>query len=105
MAETFLYLTTIGRVTGNPHKIEIWYVPYDACFYLCSEFPEKSDWVRNIKQDEQIMFYIAERKQNVPDKPGKATIVEDEALLTILRQKFDAKYNWSNGTFVQICPV
>ena len=31
-----LYLTTIGRRTGLPREIEIWFVVYRDCFYLFS---------------------------------------------------------------------
>jgi hypothetical protein len=30
----FLYLTTIGRVSGQPHEIEIWFILDDEKFYL-----------------------------------------------------------------------
>ena len=103
MAETFLYLTTTGRKTGNPHNIEIWYVEHEECYYLCAEHRAKSDWVQNIIVNDSVSFYIAEREQDVPVREGKAMIVGDEALLNLLRQKFDAKYNWSKGLFVGIC--
>src|SRR5690606_40402263 len=44
----YLYLTTIGRKTGNPHEIEIWFVEYEGNYYLVSEYPDRSDWVKNI---------------------------------------------------------
>jgi len=36
MAEIFFYLTTTGRKTGKPHKIEIWFVEHKSCYFLCS---------------------------------------------------------------------
>lgn len=105
MAETFLYLTSIGRVTGNPHQIEIWYVEHDDCFYLCSEYPDTSDWVLNIKHNPSVSFYISERGHSPSPQDAHATIIEDDTLLAILREKFDAKYNWNNGTFVEIQAV
>src|SRR5690606_31890028 len=102
MAETFLYLTTIGRVTGNPHQIEIWYVEHENSYYLCSEYPDTSDWVQNIQHNPSVSFYISERGQSPSSQDAHATIVRDDALLAILREKFDTKYNWSNGTFVEI---
>lgn len=105
MIEKFLYLTTIGRVTGNPHKIEIWYVEYADCYYLCTEHPEKSDWVRNIKHNPAVSYSIAEQVQTMPTQAGQATIVEDKSLIATLREKFSNKYSWNNGTFVEIRPV
>ncbi|PJF41044.1 MAG: hypothetical protein CUN55_12050 [Phototrophicales bacterium] len=46
--EPFLYLTTIGWKTQNPHEIEIWFVYHEGCFYLISEKREKSHWVQNL---------------------------------------------------------
>ena len=34
MPERFLYLTTIGRVSGQPRTIEIWFVEHDGAFYV-----------------------------------------------------------------------
>lgn len=105
MAETFLYLTTIGRVTSNPHTIEIWYVEHDDKYYLCSEHPETSDWILNIKRNPSVSFYISERGQTVASQTAHANIVANNALIDILRQKFEAKYKWNNGTFVEIMAV
>lgn len=105
MTEQFLYLTTTGRVTGNPHTIEIWYVDYANCYYLCSEYPEKSDWVRNVKRKPSVSYYIAEQDQTMPTQAGQASIVDDINLIEILREKFESKYNWNNGTFVEIRPI
>lgn len=104
MSNTFLYLTTMGRITGNPHTIEIWYVEHGDCYYLCAEHREKSDWVQNIMIDESVSFYVAEREQDVLVREGMAIIIEgDEALVAELKQKFDAKYKWNKGLFVGIC--
>ena len=105
MVEKFLYLTTSGRKTGNPHKIEIWYVEHEDCYYLCAEGRETSDWVQNIMVDETVTFYVAEREQDVTPRRGRASVIDDDDLIRILRQKFDAKYRWSNGLFVGICEL
>lgn len=102
MAEKFLYLTTIGRKTGKTHKIEIWYVEHENCYYLCAEHGEKSDWVQNIMANPDISFYIAEREQAVPSRKGIASIIENEQLIAELSRKFDEKYKWSKGLFVRI---
>jgi len=43
--EDFCYLITIGRVTGNPHEIEIWFGLNNTTLYLMSG-DGKSDWVK-----------------------------------------------------------
>jgi len=103
MAETFLYLTTIGRKSGEPHKIEIWYVADESCYYLCSEHRQQADWVKNIINNPSVRFYIAEREQVQDPQSGVATIITDESDIAIIAQKFNAKYKWSDGLFMQIC--
>ena len=46
----FCYVTTTGRVSGKPHRIEIWFAtaPDTDTIYLLSGGRERSDWVRNL---------------------------------------------------------
>ena len=46
-----LYLTTIGRRTGLPRDIEIWFVVCGGRFYLLAETGEAAGWVKNIRQN------------------------------------------------------
>jgi len=54
------YLTTIGRVTGGEHEIEIWFAaePEDGgrTLYLLSGGRDRSDWVRNIARNGSVRF-------------------------------------------------
>ena len=56
--EAFCYLTTIGRVSGNPHTIEIWFAldPDDATrLAMMAGGGRKSDWVRNLAQTPDVV--------------------------------------------------
>jgi deazaflavin-dependent oxidoreductase (nitroreductase family) len=58
-AADFCYLTTVGRVTGNPHTIEIWFASIDGrTLYLLSGGGEASDWVRNIRADGAVRVRV-----------------------------------------------
>ena len=103
MAETFLYLTTTGRRTGQPHHIEIWYVEHDGCYYLCSEQRDRADWVRNLRRTPAVQFYVAARGQDISPRPASARVVSDEETTARVKALFDAKYGWSSGLFVVIC--
>lgn len=105
MSETFLYMTTIGRVSGKPHRIEIWYAEHEGCFYMCSEYPDKSDWVKNVKKTPQVQFHVGEREQEIADMAGIAEVVGDETELAPVKAKFREKYDWDEGLFVRICPA
>lgn len=105
MAETFFYMTTIGRITGNAHKIEIWFVEHDGCYYLCNG-GGKADWVKNIQQNPDVKYYAAQGKNVTPEREyeGIAQVVTDDSIHDVVKALFDAKYKWSNGLLVQICP-
>lgn len=46
--DDYCYLTTTGRRTGRPHRIEIWYAADGNTLYLLSGSGHSSDWVRNL---------------------------------------------------------
>ncbi len=98
MAEKYLYLTTTGHKTGNPHEIEIWYVEHDGCYYLVSEKREGAHWVQNIRANPAITIRLGEINVN-----GTGSIPTDQTIITAVKQKMDTKYNWSDGLVVQLC--
>jgi deazaflavin-dependent oxidoreductase (nitroreductase family) len=59
--EPFAYLTTTGRVTGEPHEIEIWFGADDTTVYFLSGGRDRADWVRNLQQDARVTVRIADR--------------------------------------------
>ena len=58
--EEFCYLTTIGRVTGRPHEIEIWFALEDSSgsLYLLSGGRDRSDWVKNLRHNPEVTVRI-----------------------------------------------
>jgi deazaflavin-dependent oxidoreductase (nitroreductase family) len=48
--KAFCYVTTVGRRTGRPHRIEIWFGARGRTLYLLSGGGDRSDWVRNLRQ-------------------------------------------------------
>jgi deazaflavin-dependent oxidoreductase (nitroreductase family) len=47
-SDDYCYLTTTGRRTGRPHRIEIWYARDGDVVYLLAGGGHRSDWVRNV---------------------------------------------------------
>ena len=92
--EDYCYLTTTGRVTGNPHEIEIWFGLNDNTVYLMSG-DGKSDWVKNLRKNPAVIVRIAKQTFN-----ASARLVEDEAEQTLARNLLADKYNErrANGT-------
>ena len=60
--EDFCYLTTTGRVTGNPHQIEIWFGVRDRNLYLLSGGGRGSDWVKNLLKTPDVSVRIAKTR-------------------------------------------
>ena len=96
---TFCYLTTRGRVTGEPHEIEIWYVARDNTIYLLSGGGERADWVKNMRADPTVTVRVGDRNYD-----GRARVVEDgdeeEWARNALLEKYSSSYggdltNWS----------
>lgn len=50
----FAYLTTTGRRSGRPHRIEIWFDVEDGRLYLLAGGRERSDWVRNLQANPRV---------------------------------------------------
>jgi len=56
--ESFAYLTTIGRRTGAPHRIEIWFAVKDNSIYLLSGGRDRADWVRNLQANPEVSIEL-----------------------------------------------
>ncbi len=56
--EDFCYLTTIGRISGHPHTIEIWFALNEQTLYLLSGGRDRSDWVKNALQTPTVQMKI-----------------------------------------------
>jgi len=58
VTDDYCSLTTRGRVTGNDHEIEIWYVREGATLFMLAGAGERSDWVRNLQADAAVRVRI-----------------------------------------------
>ncbi len=70
--EEYCYLTTIGRVTGNPHQIEIWFGSKNNTLYLLSGGLDKSDWVKNLLKNPAVTVRVGKYTF-----PATARLVKD----------------------------
>jgi deazaflavin-dependent oxidoreductase (nitroreductase family) len=57
-----LHLTTLGRVTGRPHTIEIWFAQNGATLYMLSGGGDRSDWVRNLTHAPEVKVLTGDRE-------------------------------------------
>ena len=95
----YLYLTTTGRITGQPREIEIWFTEHGGRLYLVAE-RESANWVRNIQSRPQVKVRIDDAEFN-----AIARVVHNDReprLAVIVKALFDAKYGWSGGFIVEL---
>ena len=87
--EQFCYLTTTGRKSGKSHTIEIWFAiePGSKTLYMLSGGRDRSDWVRNIRQDPEVKVRVGARTFE-----GRGRIVEDPDEDRTARRLVVAKY-------------
>lgn len=98
----FLYLTTTGRKTGQPREIEIWFVAYDGCYYLCAENRERADWVQNIRLNPAVTFWVNGQTYRGTGRALDRTAEPERA--AAVAQLFDDHYGWSDGLLVELRP-
>ena len=54
------YLTTTGRRTGRPHRIEIWFGVAEGIMYLISGNGPGADWFMNLRADPEVRIEVAD---------------------------------------------
>jgi deazaflavin-dependent oxidoreductase (nitroreductase family) len=98
----FLYLTTVGRNSGQPREVEIWFTRRDGRFYVISEMRERAQWVRNILANSAVEVRVASevfRARARSIDPSR-----EPALAEAVRQLSRAKYGWGEGLIVELTP-
>jgi len=69
-------ITTTGRRSGRPRRIEIWYFVVDGQVYLTGT-PGPRDWYANLQADPRLTFHVKEGAR--ADLPARAAAVGDPA--------------------------
>ncbi len=98
----YLYLTTTGWKTGQPHQIEIWFVAHKGQYYLVAETRDKAHWVQNIRRHSAVTFRVEGKTFQ-----GTGRVVDpaqEPGLAAEVRALMDAKYDWSDGVIVELSP-
>ncbi len=100
--EEVLYLTTVGRKTGEARTIEIWFVIYQRRIYLLAEHGAKAQWVRNIQANPEVTMQLEGHRFR-----ARARILDDardrqewQAVADLSRRK----YGWGEGLPISFDP-
>lgn len=83
-----MYLTTRGRRSGRPHRIEIWFAADGTRLYLLAGGGERADWVRNLQASPRVMVELGDETH-----PGVARVLvpgtpEDQRARELLVAKY-----------------
>jgi deazaflavin-dependent oxidoreductase (nitroreductase family) len=86
--EPFAYLTTVGRRTGRPHRIEIWFAVENGSLYLLSGGRDRSHWVRNLQANPRVTVELGgETRAGIARAIG-ANTAEDRRARELLVEKY-----------------
>jgi deazaflavin-dependent oxidoreductase (nitroreductase family) len=86
-SQSTVEITTIGRKSGKPHSIPIWFVYDEGRFYIQSGQDGKTAWYQNLKKDPQIKL-----KLDTLAFAGKAKFIDDEKETERIHGLFRRKY-------------
>ena len=92
--DDYCYLTTVGRVSGRPHTIEIWFALQGETLYMLAGGGDGADWVRNARRSPAVTVRIRDvefsRCARVVEQD------EEEALARrLLVEKYQPRYQGS----------
>ncbi len=101
----YAYLTTTGRRTGRPHRIEIWFAMSHGEVYLLAGGRDRSDWVRNLMISSNVILEIGDRKRSTVARvlePGDSDALARRLLLDKYQPRSgDDLGNWA-GTALAV---
>jgi deazaflavin-dependent oxidoreductase (nitroreductase family) len=90
---SFCYVTTVGRRSGSPHTIEIWFGANDRTLYLLSGGGDRSDWVRNLLAEPAVSVRVEDQTFD-----ATARVVTDADEEQMARRLLATKYQgWTEG--------
>jgi deazaflavin-dependent oxidoreductase (nitroreductase family) len=92
--DDFCSLTTTGRVTGEPHEIEIWFAADGDTLYMLAGAGDRSDWVRNLRAQPAVTVRVGDATYD-----ASARVVQDAAesrrARTLVFDKYQPRSNGS----------
>ena len=94
----YCYLTTTGRVSGEPREIEIWFGLIGSTVYMLSGSGEddggpKAHWVRNILKEPRITVRVDDVTYRGIGRVVERGTPEDAAARALVVPKYQSGYS------------
>jgi deazaflavin-dependent oxidoreductase (nitroreductase family) len=111
-ADRTIDITTIGRRTGEPRRLEICFYRFEESTYLSGRpAPRTRDWLLNLAADPHFTFHL--KRGVVADLPAVATVITNPAerrrVLTDIVERFNRRAapnsQWSLEEWVAKSPL
>ena len=88
-------ITTVGRRSGNPHEIEIWFGVIDDTLYIISGNGPSADWYRNALANSQVWVRLSGEVHT-----GTARDVTDPEERRRVGDLMGQKYPWEGDSSI-----
>jgi deazaflavin-dependent oxidoreductase (nitroreductase family) len=104
--EQHAYVTTVGRATGSPHEIEIWFATDATTIFLISGGAERSDWVRNLLNHPHATVRITDQQQSYTAR-FELSAAERRFAADELARKYrpGSADDWIDGYLIALDPI
>jgi deazaflavin-dependent oxidoreductase (nitroreductase family) len=102
--DSLIDITTVGKKTGKPHKLEIAFHNIDGVLYI-SGLPGRRDWYANLLAQPHFTFHL--KQSTRADIPAQAIPITDEAARRRVLTNVVAKWGRQNEleAFVRSSPL
>lgn len=90
--EAYAYLTTTGRISGQPHEIEIWWCHRTDTVFVLAGAGRDADWVQNLQHNPRVSLRIG-----FLTTEGDARIVGDPEEEAFVRRTLLERYERRSG--------
>jgi len=97
-------ITTIGRSSGQPRRIEIWFHNINGHIYITGR-PGRRDWYANLRANPQLTFHLKHAVS--ADLPARAALIEDPEAKRVILERVLQTPGWSGDldTWVAESPL
>jgi len=91
-SHTMCDVTTVGRISGRPYRIEIWFAHHNGTAYLLSGGGDRSDWVRNLIANPAVTVDVAGVSLTGSGRVVEAGTGEDRLARDLVFAKYTPTY-------------